>query len=256
MTEWFWVWCHLNSISTAFQATFSRFSIIALFPYFWVYKVQINVDLLFDHCFIFLRTKTEIYKNEFNLINLDGFEALKRQIPGTWLGIWLNHIEIYVIWNTSHLFSKLHSHISVLWCFCRISVISEFSFLGIGLNTKARKSQKIFIFGSMEFKCMWICFSTTIWTFSALKLKQINKTDKRLTNLEGLVSFEREKYGIWLARWLNYFENDVTGTIFLEITFSYVGILGFLMNFCDFPVFVFEYRAKNENPEITENLYL
>ena len=30
-------------------------------PYFWVFKVQMNVDLFFDHYFKFLRTKTEIY---------------------------------------------------------------------------------------------------------------------------------------------------------------------------------------------------
>ena len=42
-----------------------------------------NVDQFFDHYFNFLSTKTEIYKNEFNLINLDGLEVLKRQIPGT-----------------------------------------------------------------------------------------------------------------------------------------------------------------------------
>ena len=66
-------------------------------PYFWVYNDQINVDLFFDHYFKFLRIKTEIYKSDFNLINLDGLEALKRQIPGILLGIWLNHIEIYAI---------------------------------------------------------------------------------------------------------------------------------------------------------------
>ena len=55
------------------------------------------MNLLFYHCFKYLSTKTEIYKNEFNLINQDGLEALKRQIPGTGLGIWLNHIEIHVI---------------------------------------------------------------------------------------------------------------------------------------------------------------
>ena len=55
------------------------------------------MNLLFYHCFKFLSTKTEIYKNKFNLINQDGLEALKRQIPGTGLGIWLNHIEIHVI---------------------------------------------------------------------------------------------------------------------------------------------------------------
>ena len=139
VAEWFWVWCHLNSISTAFEATFSHFSIMAFLlnfrdfrlfvfeyraqnenleitknPYFWVYNVQMNADLFFDHYFKFLRTKIEIYKSDFNLINLDGLEAIKRQIPGTWLVIWLSHIEIYVIWITLQLLLKLHSHISVL----------------------------------------------------------------------------------------------------------------------------------------------
>ena len=41
-----------------------------------------QLDLFFDHYFNFLSTKTEIYENEFNLINLDGLEVLKRQIPG------------------------------------------------------------------------------------------------------------------------------------------------------------------------------
>ena len=51
--------------------------------YFWVYKVQMNVDLFFDHYFNFLSTKTKIYKNKFHLINLDWLEALKGQAPGT-----------------------------------------------------------------------------------------------------------------------------------------------------------------------------
>ena len=37
---------------------------------------------------------------------------------------------------------KLHYHITVLWYFCRISVTSEFSFLGIGFKTKTQKLQK------------------------------------------------------------------------------------------------------------------
>ena len=56
-----------------------------------------NMDLFFDHYFKFLRTKTETYKSDFSLINLDALEALKRQIPGILLEIWLNHIEIYVV---------------------------------------------------------------------------------------------------------------------------------------------------------------
>ena len=176
-----------------------------------------NVELLFDHYFKFLSTKTEIYKSDFNPINLDGLEALKGQIPGTWLEIWLNRIEIFVIWRTSQLLFKLHSHISVSWHFCRFSVISEFSFLGIGLKTKTRNSRKIFIFGSIKFKWMWICVSITISTFWALKLKQTNKKNRlNLTNLEGLDSLERQQYGTQLARWLNYFDNNVIWTIFQE----------------------------------------
>ena len=56
--------------------------------------------------------------------------------------------------------------------------------------------------------------------------------------------------------WLNDFEchfNSIS-TAF-EATLSYFSITGFLMNFRDFRVFAFEYRAQNENPEITENLY-
>ena len=40
---------------------------------------------------------------------------------------------------------KLHFHNSVLRRFCSISVISEFSYSGVGLKVKTRKSQKIYI---------------------------------------------------------------------------------------------------------------
>ena len=154
-----------------------------------------NMDLFFDHYFKFLRTKSEVYKSNFNLINLDGLEAPKRQIHDILLEIWLNHIEIYVVWRTFELLLKLHSHISVSRRFCRISVISMFSFLGIGRKTKTWKSWEIFIFGSRKLKCVWICFFITISTFWALKLKKTNKKSRlKLTNLEGLESLERQKY--------------------------------------------------------------
>ena len=40
-----------------------------------------------------------------------------------------------------------------------------------------------------------------------------------------------------------------------EVTYSHFSISGFLMGFRDFRVFVFGYRAQNENPETTENHY-
>ena len=106
MAEWFWVWCHLNSISTVFEATFSYYSIMAFLKNFcgfrvfvfgsqnenpeitenlcfWVYKNQMHMNIFFHHYFNFLSAKTKINKNVLNLINLDGFEAFKRQTPGT-----------------------------------------------------------------------------------------------------------------------------------------------------------------------------
>ena len=124
--------------------------------YLWVYKVQMHMNLFFDHFFNFLSAKTKINKNVVNLINLDGLEAVKRQKYDTGIAMWLNHFENHVIWATFQLFLKLHFHITVLWRFCRIS---EFSFLGIGLKMKTRESRKISIFGSAKFKCTWIYFS-------------------------------------------------------------------------------------------------
>ena len=51
--------------------------------YFWVFKNQMHMNLFYNHYFNFLIVKTEINKNVLNLINLDGFEAFKRQTPGT-----------------------------------------------------------------------------------------------------------------------------------------------------------------------------
>ena len=124
------------------------------------------MNLFFNHYFNFLSVKTEINKNVFNLINLDGFEAFKRQTPGTWLEICVNHFEFDVIWRTSQLLLKLHSHNSVLWRFCNISVLPEFSYLGVGLKIKTQKSRKIFIlvgFFSQTLSNLLLCFSFFIF---------------------------------------------------------------------------------------------
>ena len=107
------------------------------------------MDLFFGLYFNFRSAKTEINKNinkRFNLINLERSDALKRQKYDTWLAMWLNHFEIDVIWETFREFLKVNSHISVFWGFWWISVISLFSFLGIGLKTKTRKPRKMFSF--------------------------------------------------------------------------------------------------------------
>ena len=130
-----------------------------------------HMNVFFNHYFKFLSAKTKINKNVLNLINLDGFEAFKRQAPDTWLEICVNHFDFDVIWRESQLVLKLHSHNSVLRRFYSISVLSEFLYLGTGLKTKTRKSRKIFLFWSIMFKCVCIYFSISISTSSVLRLK-------------------------------------------------------------------------------------
>ena len=97
----------MRSISRVFEVTYSHFSILGFLTnfrdfrvfvfkyrpqnenpeitenlYFWVYKVEMDMDLFFDLYLNFLSAKTEINKNNnkrFNLINLKRSDALKRQ---------------------------------------------------------------------------------------------------------------------------------------------------------------------------------
>ena len=131
-----------------------------------------HVDLFFDLFFNFLGVKTEVNNNNkrLNLINLKRSDALQRQKFDTWLAMWLDSFGIDVIWVAFQDFLKLHSHMSVFWGFGWISVTSNFSFLGIGLKMKTRKSQKLFIFWFITLQCVWICVLTTILTVWVSKL--------------------------------------------------------------------------------------
>ena len=51
--------------------------------YFWVHNAQMHEGLFFDHYFSCLSVRTDINKNGLDLLNLEGSEAPKRQIPGT-----------------------------------------------------------------------------------------------------------------------------------------------------------------------------
>ena len=115
--------------------------------YFLVYNIPMHVDLCFDHFFNCLSIKTDINKNEPNLIHSEGSNALKIQIAAAWLATWLNHCNFDVVWTIFLGFLKLHTHKSVFRGFWWVSVISKFSFLGIGLKRKTRKLRKIIVFG-------------------------------------------------------------------------------------------------------------
>ena len=94
------------------------------------------MDLFFDYYFNSLSVKTDITKRESKVIYPEGSKAFKPQIPATRLAMWLNDFEFDVIRTAFQLLLKLHSHISVLWLFRRISVISKFLFSGIGQKNK------------------------------------------------------------------------------------------------------------------------
>ena len=130
--------------------------------------------------------------------------------------MWLNHFENNVIWAVFKLFLKLHSHITVLWRFCRISVISEFSCLSIGLKTKTRKSREISIFIVYKIQMHMDLFFDLYFNFLSVKIEINKKHNKRLDliNLEGSDALERQKYDTWIAMWLNNFQNNVFWTVF------------------------------------------
>ena len=139
--------------------------------YFWIYNIQMHVDLFFDHYFNFLSVKTGINnsnnkkKNRLKLKNLEGLESLETQKYGTWLARWLNYFKIDLIWTIFQKFLKLHSHIQYFAVFDKFPWFPSFQFW---LKAKTWKWRKISIF---KFKYMWIYFLIIILTFWVLKLK-------------------------------------------------------------------------------------
>ena len=103
---------------------------------------------------------------------------LKDKKYDTWIAMWLNHFKIDVIWTAFKGFLKLHSHISVFWGFSWISVIFEFSFLGIELKQKPGNHRKplfyrvffskfikfafVFVFLHFYWQNLWFSCTTAI----------------------------------------------------------------------------------------------
>ena len=88
--------------------------------------------------------------------------------------------------------------------------------------------------------------------FNCLSIKtDINKMALNFIYSEGSKAFKIQIAAAWLALWWNHFNFDVIWTF----QYSHFSISGFLMGFRDFRVFVFGYRAQNENPKTTENHY-
>ena len=87
--------------------------------------------------------------------------------------------------------------------------------------------------------------------FNFLSVKTEIKNGLNLINLEDSEALKRHILAPWLAMWLIHFEFDVNLAVFQLLMMLH---FQFLYHFSDFRVFVYGYKAQNENPEITENL--
>ena len=166
-----------------------------------------HVDLFFDHYFNFLSVKTNWHnEKDIKLINPGGSKVFKTQIPATRSGMWLSDFELDVVWTAFQLLLKLHSHISVLWPFCKIPLTSGFSFLGIGLKTRIRKSRKIFIFGFIILANIHVdlLFDHYFYCFSVKT--DINKNEVNSVYPEGSKAFKTHIPATWLAIWVMHFQ--------------------------------------------------
>ena len=185
-----------------------------------------HMDLFFDHYFNFLCVKIEINKNGLKVINAGTSKALTRQRSAIWLimiGTVAECFEFDVILTELQLFLKMHSHISVLWRSCRISKISVVSFWGKRMKKITWRSRKIFLFGFIKLKCVWICFLITVLFFWVLKVKQTKRI--QLKKYSGVKS--SHKTNTW------HINGNVTESFWL----SFFNVMALLWNFCNFWIY-------------------
>ena len=139
-------------------------------------------------------------------------------------------------------------YFNCLWCcifsFCRISVISEFSLLGIRLKIKTQKSWKIFIFWIYKAQMNVGLFFDHYFNFLSVKTDThththktgsvwLNQRVKRFVNPN--TCYMTNSVAEWFWVWCHL--NSIS-TLF-EAALSYYSIMAFLWNFRDFRVFVF-----------------
>ena len=85
--------------------------------------------LFFDKGLKFSSVKTEMSKSGLSLINLQGSKAFTRQLPSTWLAMWLSHFDFDVILTAFQVILKTYSlhrksSYSELFWYLRISPYS------------------------------------------------------------------------------------------------------------------------------------
>ena len=141
--------------------------------------------------------------------------------------MWLNHFEIDIGWTAFQLFLELHFHISLLRCFCTISVISEFSFLDVRLKTKTWNHGKFLFLGYKAEMHLDLCYDH-YFNFWRVKY-DISKNELNLINLERSEALKRQIPATWSAMRLNHFEMMSFKQYFIGfwsyiLTFQYFGI--------------------------------
>ena len=162
-----------------------------------------------------MSVKIDINEKGLKLENPEGSKVLKPKTPDTWLAMSQNGFEFDVIWTAFQLFLKLHSHISVLWCFCRISVIFRvFAFGYRAQNENLEITENLYFQVYDALMHMDLFFDHSFNSFSV----KINLNKKGLYSIcpEGSKDFKTQIAAAWWAMLLNHFEIDVIWEAFQE----------------------------------------
>ena len=144
------------------------------------------------------------------------------------------------------LLLKLHSHISVLW-----------HRIGYKAQNENPKITKKFYFWIFKVQMHVDLFFVHYFNFLSIKIekkKQTHVNKSRVVRISWKTKICHIISKVAELFWEQCHLNNISRI--LEITFSYFSILGFLMKFHGFQVFIFWYWAQNQNPDITENLCL
>ena len=187
VAESFWVWCYFNRIATIFENAFSYFSVL------WR---SCRISEIYEVSFWGKEMKRITWRSSSHKTktwDIDG-----NVVQSFWVSCRLN--------STATFFEATLSYFSVIELLCNFCHFWIFA-VGIVLKTKTEKSSKIFVFGFMKLKYIWICFLSTVsffewWNWNKQKWTEFSK-------YRGAKAITREIPLIWLVMWLNHFEFDV-----------------------------------------------
>ena len=160
VAESFWVWCYFNRIATIFENAFSYFSVL------WR---SCRISEIYEVSFWGKEMKRITWRSSSHKTNTWDIDG--NVVQSFWVSCRLN--------STATFFEATLSYFSVIELLCNFCHFWIFA-VGIVLKTKTEKSSKIFVFGFMKLKYIWICFLSTVsffewWNWNKQKWTEFSK---------------------------------------------------------------------------------